>query len=90
MGIEEAALACLSYFLGMHRALLCAGRDEWMTVFVRSGGSGPACPQCSGWSGGHHRAKDGRDVLGRFGKGPLRPSLEQGRDAPPSKQVLAT
>lgn len=90
MGIEEAALAWLSYFLEMHRAFLCPGRDEWVIVFMRSGDSGPACPQCSGWNGGHHRAKEGMDVLGNFGKGPLRPSSVQGRDVPLSKQVFVT
>ena len=61
-----------------------------MIVFMRSGDSGPACPQCSGRNGGHHRAKEGMDVLGNFGKGPLRPSSVQGRDVPLSKQVFVT
>lgn len=90
MGIEERALAWLSYFLEMYRAFLCPGRDEWVTVFMRSGDSGPACPHYSGWNGGHRRAKEGMDVLESFGKGPLRPSLVQGSDIPPSKRVFAT
>lgn len=32
------------------------------------GDSGPACPHYSGWNGGHHRAKEGMDVLGSLGK----------------------
>lgn len=77
-------------FPGNVQGFLCPGRDEWVIVFMRSRDSGPACPHYSGWNGGHHRAKEGMDVLGSFGKGPLRPSLVQGSDTPPSKRVFAT